>query len=148
MAFKSRPGHIEPVTIETQNSSAPDLEAPVLQDIAWVWLCSLPCSRLSSSKLVLWLELASKLRVRDRRYMRSSIWRRSEVGIIVPFDTPIAELLRTCIVSANWGCQRMERDARWDIDRVDQIFCRIGCPATPSAPIGWLPLVQMDAMDV
>ena len=41
----------------------------------------------------------------------------------------------------------MERDARKDTARVDQISCRIGCPETPSAPIGWPELSQMDAMD-
>ena len=33
-------------------------------------------------------------------------------------------------------------------DRVDQIFCRIGCPETPSAPIRWPALVKMDVVDV
>ena len=27
-----------------------------------------------------------------------------------------------------------------------EIFCRIGCPETPSAPIGWPPLVRMDGI--
>ena len=36
---------------------------------------------------------------------------------------------------------------RVTLDRVDQIFCRIGWPETLSAPIGWLALVQMDFVD-
>ena len=58
--------HVEPVTNQTPD--ALDLEAPSLRDIAWGWLPDLLCRRLSSSKLALWPELPSKLRVRDRRY--------------------------------------------------------------------------------
>ena len=66
VAFESRPRHIEPVT--SRNSSALDLEAPSLRDISWVRLRHLLRHRLISSKLALWSELASKFRVRDRRY--------------------------------------------------------------------------------
>ena len=53
---------------QNQTPDAPDLEVPVLRDIARARLCDLRWSRLSSSRLALWPELASKIRVRDRRY--------------------------------------------------------------------------------
>ena len=46
---------------------------------------------MSSSRLALRPKLASKLRAYEIVAMRSSIWRRSEVGIIVFLDTPTAE---------------------------------------------------------
>ena len=57
---------IEPVTNQTPD--ALDLEAPSLRDIARACLRDLLCSRLSSSMLALRPELASRIRVRDRRY--------------------------------------------------------------------------------
>ena len=58
--------HVEPVTNQTPGTL--DLEALPLRDIAWVQLRDLLCSQLSSSKLALWPELSSRIRVRDRCY--------------------------------------------------------------------------------
>ena len=62
------PEKVHVLASHNRNSSALDLEAPSLRDIAWVRLRSILFSRLLSSKLALWPELPSKLRVRDRQY--------------------------------------------------------------------------------
>ena len=85
---------------QNQTPDAPDLAAPVSRDIASGFAiyagvdCHHQCwhpgptSRRKSAYEVV--------------AMRSSIWRRSEMGIIVSFDTPTAEhFFVTCIASAN-----------------------------------------------
>ena len=53
-------------------------------------------------------------------------------------------LLCTCSINR---ARHRNSHPRVTWDRVDQIFCRIR-PETPSAPIRWLALVQMDVVDV
>ena len=62
------PEKVHVLASHNRNSSALDLEASSLRDIAWVRLRSILFSQLLSSKLALWPELPSKLRVRDRQY--------------------------------------------------------------------------------
>ena len=75
-----------------QTPDALDLEALPLRDIAWVQLHNLLCSQLSSSKLALWPELSLRIRVYEILTMRSSIWRRSEVSMIVSSTRPLQNI--------------------------------------------------------
>ena len=80
--------------------------------------------------------------------MRCPIWRRSEVSIIVSFDTPTAEHFFLLALHLRI---RVASACSVTLDRIYIASIRfsveLGVEHTSSAPIGWPSLVQMGAMD-
>ena len=133
---------------QESNFSSADLGAPVLRDIVRGSSFAI-CSGVQSHHQGWHVDASlSQNSAYEIVTMRCSIWRRSEVSIVVSFGTPTAEHF---FLLALYLRIRVASACSVTLDRICIASIRFsaesGVEQTPSAPIGWPSMVQMDAMD-